>query len=266
VPRSAAMAGRTGLPVSTSRARSALRTAPVWAKEVAICLARGADRARLVLTGNPVRPAIAALRGTPYPAIAGPEAPFQVLIMGGSQGARVLSDVIPAAFASLPEALRRRLRVTQQARAEDIEAVRRGHGESGVAAELATFFADVPERLARAHLVISRSGASTVAELAMIGRPSILVPYLHAADDHQTANARALEKAGGAWVMPHAAFTAEALAAKLAELMQAPELLARAAAAAYAQGRPDAARALADLVIAASGGRNGNPMPRENAA
>ncbi|HZB93208.1 MAG TPA: undecaprenyldiphospho-muramoylpentapeptide beta-N-acetylglucosaminyltransferase, partial [Stellaceae bacterium] len=172
---------------------------------------READRARVVLTGNPVRPAIAALRGAPYRA---PEedGAFDILILGGSQGARALSQVVPAAFALMPEALRRRLRVTQQARAEDLEGVRRAHRASGVAAELAPFFNDVPERLARAHLVISRAGASTMAELAMVGRPAILVPYPHAADDHQTANARALEKAGGAWVVPQAEFTAAALA------------------------------------------------------
>ena len=223
---------------------------------------RDADRGRSVLTGNPVRPAIAALRGTAYRAPA--EGAFDILVIGGSQGARVLSEVVPVAFALLPEHLRRRLRVTQQARAEDLEAVRQAHRASGVAAELATFFSDVPERLARAHLVISRSGASTMAELAMAGRPAILVPYLHAADDHQTANARAMEQAGGAWVLPHAAFTPTALAGKLAELMAAPEQLVRAAAAAHAQGRPDAARALADLVVATLS--NGHPVPRENAA
>ncbi|MGO8919026.1 MAG: undecaprenyldiphospho-muramoylpentapeptide beta-N-acetylglucosaminyltransferase [Stellaceae bacterium] len=224
---------------------------------------RAADRARLVLTGNPVRPAIAALRGVPYrpPAADGP---LEILVIGGSQGARVLSEVVPAAFAALPGALRRRLSVTQQARAEDLDAVRRAHAASGVAAELATFFADVPERLARAHLVISRSGASTMAELTVTGRPAILVPYLHAADDHQTANARALEKAGGAWVMAQESFSSSALAELLAALMAAPERLARAAAAAHAQGRPDAARALADLVAAAAS--NGRPVPRENAA
>ncbi|HEX9490601.1 MAG TPA: undecaprenyldiphospho-muramoylpentapeptide beta-N-acetylglucosaminyltransferase [Stellaceae bacterium] len=228
---------------------------------------RPTDRARLVETGNPVRPAITALRGTPYPALAG-DAPFHVLVLGGSQGARVLSEVIPAACARLPEPLRRRLRLAQQARPEDVEAARRAHAASGVAAELAAFFDDVPARLARAQLVISRSGASTVAELAMIGRPAILVPYLYAADDHQTANARALEQAGGAWVMPHAAFTPDALAARLAQLMVAPETLARAAAAAHALGRPYAARALADLVIATIEGRNGDaaPLARENAA
>ena len=228
---------------------------------------READRARTVETGNPVRREIAALSGLPYPAL-GAEDPIHLLILGGSQGARVLSEVIPAAFALLPESLRRRLRVTQQARAEDIEAVRRAHAATGVAAELATFFNDVPARLARAHLVISRSGASTTAELATVGRPAILVPYLHAADDHQTANARALEKAGGAWVMPHAAFTPTALAEQLARLAASPETLAQAARAMHGLGRPDAARELADLVVATIGGRNGHPAPelRENAA
>ena len=267
-------ASRLGLPTVIHEQNAILgranRLLAARARQIATSFAevgamRETDRARLVLTGNPVRPAIAALRGTPYCDIAA-DGPFQLLIIGGSQGARVLSEVIPAAFAALPQALRGRLRVTQQARAEDIEAVRRAHAHNGVAAELATFFADVPERLARAHLVVSRSGASTVAELAMIGRPAILVPYLHAADDHQTANARALEKAGGAWVMPHAAFTAEALAAKLGQLMQAADSLARAAAAAHGLGRPDAARALAELVIVAIGGRNGHPLRRENAA
>jgi UDP-N-acetylglucosamine--N-acetylmuramyl-(pentapeptide) pyrophosphoryl-undecaprenol N-acetylglucosamine transferase len=224
---------------------------------------RPADQARLTVTGNPVRPAIAALHGTPYRA---PETggAFEILVIGGSQGARVLSEVIPAAFAALPEALRRRLRVTQQARAEDLDAVREAHRASGVAAELATFFADVPERLARAHLVISRSGASTVAELATVGRPAILVPYLHAADDHQTANARALEKAGGAWVMPQASFAAASLAEMLTALIAAPDRLARAAAAAAGQARPEAARALADVVAASAG--NGHPLPQERAA
>ncbi len=226
---------------------------------------RDADRARIVETGNPVRPAVAALRGTPYRA-PGADGPFEILIIGGSQGARVLSEVIPPAFARLAEPLRRRLRVTQQARAEDIEAVRRAHEASGVAVELATFFTDVPARLARAHLVISRSGASTMAELAMIGRPAILVPYLHATDDHQTANARALQKAGGAWVIPEPAFTPAALHVRLCELIEGTEQLTRAAAAAYALGRPDAARALADLVVATMGGRNGHPLPREAAA
>jgi UDP-N-acetylglucosamine--N-acetylmuramyl-(pentapeptide) pyrophosphoryl-undecaprenol N-acetylglucosamine transferase len=226
---------------------------------------RPADRARVTETGNPVRPAIAAERGTGYPTPK-PDGPFQILVLGGSQGARVLSEVIPAACTKLPEALRRRLRLTQQARAEDIEAVRRAHAASGVAAELATFFDDVPARLARAHLVISRSGASTMAELQIVGRPAILVPYQHAADDHQTANARALAAAGGAWVIPQPAFTADTLAERLSSLMTRPDTLVRAAAAAHALGRPDAARALADLVIATMSGSNGAPLVREDAA
>jgi len=226
---------------------------------------RPADRQRSVETGNPVRPAIAALLATPYipPAADGP---FRILILGGSQGARVLSEVVPEGFAKLPGALRRRLRVTQQARPEDIEAVRRAHAANGVAAELASFFNDVPARLVEAHLVISRSGASTMAELMTVGRPALLVPYLHAADDHQTANARALEKAGGAWVMAQTAFTPDALAGELTRLIGAPDALARAAAAAQSQAKPDAARALADLTLAAIGGSNGNGVPRERAA
>jgi UDP-N-acetylglucosamine--N-acetylmuramyl-(pentapeptide) pyrophosphoryl-undecaprenol N-acetylglucosamine transferase len=218
---------------------------------------RPSDRARLIEVGNPVRPAVAALRDAPYAPIT-QTGLVHILILGGSQGARVLSEVVPAAFASLPPALRQHLRVAQQARAEDIEAVRCVHASSGIRVELASFFDDVPARLAGAHLVISRSGASTVAELTTIGRPAILVPYLHAADDHQTANARALAEAGGAWLMPQAAGTP----------IGAPEALVRAAAAAHALGRPGAARALADLVLATIEGNNGAraPLDRESAA
>ena len=209
---------------------------------------RAADRARILETGNPVRPAIAALRGTPYIASRGEE-PFELLVLGGSQGARVLSEVVPTALARLDAALKRRLRLSQQARPEDLEKVRAAHAGNGIAAEVRPFFEDVPERLARAQLAITRSGASTVAELAVLGRPAILVPYLFAADDHQTANARALEAAGAAWVMPQAEFTAEALAARLSALMNAPETLAEAARRVLALGRPDAAERLADLVL-----------------
>lgn len=227
---------------------------------------RPADRSRLVETGNPVRPAIAALRGTPYPALTG-DGPIDILVLGGSQGARVLSDIVPAALALLPPALRARLRLVQQARAEDIDAVRRAYAEHGIAAELATFFDDVPARLARAHLVISRSGASTVAELTVIGRPALLVPYLYAADDHQTANAQALAAAGAAWIMPQLGFTHTALAERLVALLDAPASLARAARATEALGRPDAAARLADLVTAVADGSNGHSvLPGEAAA
>ncbi|HUN47759.1 MAG TPA: undecaprenyldiphospho-muramoylpentapeptide beta-N-acetylglucosaminyltransferase [Stellaceae bacterium] len=224
------------------------------ARRIATCFAeiaslRPADRAKVVETGNPVRPAVIALRGTPYKPAQGAE-PFELVVLGGSQGARVLSEVVPAALVRLPDSLRQRLRLTQQARPEDLEAVRAAYQARGVAAEIRPFFDDVPARLARAHLVISRSGASTVAELAAMGRPAILVPYLHAADDHQTANARALETVGAAWVMPQAAFTAEALSERLAALMAAPDTLAEAARRAFTLGRPDAAERLADLVLA----------------
>src|SRR5262249_44922842 len=153
------------------------------------------------------------------------DAGFELLVLGGSQGARILSTVVPEALARLPEPLRRRLRLTQQARPEDLEAVRAAYAASGIRAEIRPFFDDVPTRLARAQLVIARSGASTVAELCVMGRPAILVPYRYAADDHQSANARALEAAGAAWVMSEAAFTAEALSRHVATLAEAPETL-----------------------------------------
>jgi len=201
-----------------------------------------------VYTGMPVRAQVAALRDTPYPPL-GAEGRINLLVLGGSQGARVLSEVVPAALAALPEGVRARLDVAQQCRPEDLDAVRAAYGRAGIAATLESFFADVPERLARAHLVISRAGASTVAELTALGRPAILVPYPHAIDDHQTANAQAVEEHGGAWVMPQGGFTAEALAARLAQLFDAPETLARAADCATRAGRSDAARHLADLVV-----------------
>ncbi len=200
---------------------------------------------RTSVTGNPVRPAIAALAGAPY---APPTDDIRLLVLGGSLGARVLSDVVPAAVAMLPEDLRTRLRVAQQCRAEDLARVRDAYAAIGVAADLAPFFADVAGRLAVAHLVIARAGASTVAELAAIGRPGILVPLPHAIDDHQSANARALSEAGAAWMMKQPAFTPTALAAELARLLRDPAALAIAAARAASLGRAGAAARLADLV------------------
>lgn len=202
---------------------------------------------RLVHTGMPVRAAITALGGPPYPT---PEAdgPFHLLILGGSQGARILSEVVPAALARLPEALKSRLVVAQQCRPEDLAQVEQAYAASGIRATLASFFADAPERMAAAHLVIARAGASTVAELIALGRPAILVPYPHAIDDHQTANAHAVAEHGGAWLMPQTDFTPETLAARLDRLLCAPETLARTAACAHRAGRADAARRLADLV------------------
>jgi UDP-N-acetylglucosamine--N-acetylmuramyl-(pentapeptide) pyrophosphoryl-undecaprenol N-acetylglucosamine transferase len=204
------------------------------------------------VTGNPVRPAIAALWGAGYEA---PTDEITVLVLGGSLGARVFADVVPGALAALPEGLRGRLRVVQQCRAEDLERVRAAYAASGMAAELAPFFADVAERLRAAHLVISRAGASSVAELAVAGRPAVLVPLPGAIDDHQSANARALEAAGGAWVVAQAGLDAARLVALVGALLAEPERLARAAAAAASCGRPDAAARLADAVERVAAGR-----------
>ena len=202
---------------------------------------------RTEVTGNPVRPAIAALADADY---AAPRTEIRLLILGGSLGARVFSDVVPAALTALPQALRARLRVTQQCRQEDLERVRTAYASAGIPAELAPFFADVADRLLSAHLVIARAGASTVAELAVAGRPAILVPLPGAIDDHQTGNARALAEAGGAWTMPQSNFTPETLTAKLTELLNAPNALTAAAIGARTQARPNAAALLADLVEA----------------
>lgn len=206
-----------------------------------------ADDRRACLVGNPVREPVRSLRGVPYKA-PGPGRVIDVLVFAGSQGAASFSEVIPAAILSLPAALRARLRLVQQCRAEDLNRVRQMYKQAGIVAELAPFFADLPQRLASAHLVIGRSGASTVAELATIGRPAILVPYPYAADDHQMANARAFEASGGCIVIAHADFTAAALAERLTELFDAPQRLADMAASAHAAARPDAAARLADLV------------------
>ncbi len=210
------------------------------------------DDRRICLVGNPVREPVRALRASPYRAPAEGRV-IDLLVFGGSQGARSFSEVVPEAILSLPAALRARIRLVQQCRPEDIERVRGRYATAGIVADLAPFFADMPARLAATHLVIGRSGASTVAELAAIGRPSILVPYPYAADDHQSANARAFEAAGACIVTPHASFTPAVLAGHLASLFEAPQRLATMAAAAHAAGRPDAAARLADLVIEVTG-------------
>jgi UDP-N-acetylglucosamine--N-acetylmuramyl-(pentapeptide) pyrophosphoryl-undecaprenol N-acetylglucosamine transferase len=205
------------------------------------------ETAQTVLTGNPVRAAIAAIANRAYTP---PGETIRLLVLGGSLGARVFSDIVPTALAALPDHLRARLSVTQQCRAEDLDRVRAAYAESGIAAELATFFPDVADRLALASLVIARAGASTVAELAAAGRPAILVPLPGAIDDHQSANAHALADVGGAWVMPQPSFNSAALATQLATLLDDPATLTRAAITAHAQARIDAAARLADLVEA----------------
>jgi UDP-N-acetylglucosamine--N-acetylmuramyl-(pentapeptide) pyrophosphoryl-undecaprenol N-acetylglucosamine transferase len=176
-----------------------------------------------------------------------------LLIFGGSQGARVMSEIVPAAIEMLDAALRARLDLVQQARPEDLDAVRATYARLGVGAECAPFFSDLPARIAAAHLVISRSGASTVAELAAIGRPAILVPLPHALDQDQLANAGVLESAGGAIVVAQRDFTPERLAADLARLAAAPDTLTAMAAAAKSAGTLDAAERLADLVMKTAG-------------
>jgi UDP-N-acetylglucosamine--N-acetylmuramyl-(pentapeptide) pyrophosphoryl-undecaprenol N-acetylglucosamine transferase len=197
------------------------------------------------LTGNPVRPAIIDLASARYDP---PGAEIRLLVLGGSQGARVLSDVIPAALAQLPEAMRLRLRVTQQCRPEDLARVAAAYDAAGIAADLAAFFADVAGLMAAAHLVIARSGASTVAELGVIGRPAILVPLPGAVDGDQRMNAEAFAAGGGGWLFAQEDFSARALASRLVELFDDPARLSVAAARAGMLGHADAATALADLV------------------
>jgi UDP-N-acetylglucosamine--N-acetylmuramyl-(pentapeptide) pyrophosphoryl-undecaprenol N-acetylglucosamine transferase len=200
---------------------------------------------RTEVTGNPIRPTIGALAHTSYVA---PTDRTKLLVLGGSLGARVFSDIVPAALRVLPDSLRTRIVVVQQTRQEDIERVRAAYAADGLAAELSPFFPDVAARLLAAHLVIARAGASTVAELAVAGRPSILVPLPGAIDDHQSANAHALAQAGGAWVMPQPQFTATLLAERLGELLADPGNLVGMAVAARSHARADAAARLADLV------------------
>lgn len=203
----------------------------------------GAARARVV--GNPVREEIAALATHPY---APPTDIVQVLILGGSLGAQVFSKIVPAAFETMAPELRLRFRVSQQCRPEDIDAVRATYRALQMPVDLATFFADVPERLARAHVVICRAGASTVAEMTAAGRPALYVPYPHAADDHQTENARAVESSGGGWVIPQPEFTPGALAGWFEAALDEPQALAAVANAARKLGNPSAAEQLADMV------------------
>jgi UDP-N-acetylglucosamine--N-acetylmuramyl-(pentapeptide) pyrophosphoryl-undecaprenol N-acetylglucosamine transferase len=200
----------------------------------------------LRVTGNPVRPAIAAIAGTGY--VPPARGPIDLLVVGGSLGARVFSDVVPAALTALPEDLRLRLRLVQQCRQEDIERVGKAYAEAGIAADLSPFFSDMAAKYAAAHVVIGRAGASTCAELAAIGRPAILVPLPGAIDDHQSANARALENAGAALVIPQPQFTPTTLTATLTKMLRDPAHLDAAAQAATTCARLDAATDLANLV------------------
>jgi UDP-N-acetylglucosamine--N-acetylmuramyl-(pentapeptide) pyrophosphoryl-undecaprenol N-acetylglucosamine transferase len=222
---------------------------------------RPADQARTVHTGNPVRPAILAIRQSTYRA---PQrgGPIELVVLGGSQGARIMSEAVPPALAELPTRLREGLRVSHQARQEDLPAATEVYRRHRIHAELQSFYTDVPERLARAHLVICRAGASTVAELGAIGRPALMIPYPFATDDHQAANARAFAEAGGGWIVSQAELRPDTLALHLENLLQDPAALTTAAEGAAAFGRRDAARELADLAIALGLGSR----PQERAA
>ncbi|MDO5641457.1 MAG: UDP-N-acetylglucosamine--N-acetylmuramyl-(pentapeptide) pyrophosphoryl-undecaprenol N-acetylglucosamine transferase [Paracoccus sp. (in: a-proteobacteria)] len=197
-------------------------------------------------TGNPVRQAVLDQAGADY---APPgDGALSLLVIGGSQGARVLSDVVPGAVALLPDDLRARLHVAHQARAEDHARVTAAYQQAGVPADVQPFFADVPQRIAGAHLVVSRAGASSVADITVIGRPSILIPYAAASGDHQSANARSLADAGAAMVLPESVLDAESLARDIAAILTDPARATEMAQAALDLGRPDAARRLYDLV------------------
>lgn len=207
------------------------------------------------LVGNPVRDEVLALRDQPFPAFTA-DGLLRVLVTGGSQGARVLSEVVPDGLSMLQPALRARLQVTQQCRPEDIDAVRQRYATHGIPAELGTYFEDMATRLADAHLFIGRAGASTIAELTAVGRPAILVPLPIATDDHQAANAREMAASGGARSIHQEKFTGAELAKQIQAMAQHPETLANAAHAAWNCGYPGAAADLADLVE----GFGGSPL------
>ena len=213
------------------------------------------DRAKVHVTGNPVRPAIAALGQRPYVVPAQTDR-LRLLVVGGSQGAAIFNDVVPKAICLLPEDLRRRIDICQQVRGPELERVAAEYRACGVTCETRAFFDNLPERLSVAHLVISRAGATTVAELAAAGRPSLVVPLPSAIDDHQPANARRLAEVGGGWLLPHSALTPETLAERLESLLANPALLARASSCAQAYARMNAARDLADLVCSIGADKN----------
>ena len=203
------------------------------------------DGVETVDVGNPIRDAALLASAAPYPSIDGP---IRLLAFGGSQGAKALSDTIPPAWASLPENIRARMSVTLQVREDGVPAAKAILSDAGITAEVAPFFDDMPERIAQAHLVIARAGASTCAELTAIGRPAILIPLPSATGDHQTANARSLAQGGGAILLPEAEMTVGGLAEQITTLLADPSRLAQMAGNAKKLGKPNAASDLADLV------------------
>ncbi|MDB2683101.1 undecaprenyldiphospho-muramoylpentapeptide beta-N-acetylglucosaminyltransferase [Alphaproteobacteria bacterium] len=207
------------------------------------------EEIRAVFTGNPVRPEIAALYTKPYPSLE-QDGIIRIFVIGGSLGARVFSDVLPKAFGALSEDYRRRLKIVQQCREEDLENVKKSYEENNIDAILAPFFDNVASELDQCHLVIARSGASTVAEITTAGRPAIFVPYPHHKDQQQKMNADAVADIGGAWVMTENGFTVEALRARIEGFLQNPYVLFKAAEKSQSCGKPDAAKKLGNLITA----------------
>lgn len=205
-----------------------------------------------VLTGNPVRDRVRAIAASPFPEFS-ETSPINLVVFGGSQGARAISDIVPEAISLLPDGLRSRLRIVQQVRQEDLDRVTKTYRQSRTSVELAPFFSDLPERIAQSHLVIGRSGASTIAELTVIGRPSILIPLPGALDADQKNNALVVEAGGGGWVMEQAALSPQSLATRLTTLFTDPATLAGAAIAARVLGQPRAVEKLADLAESLAG-------------
>lgn len=244
-----------GVPIVIHEANAVMGRANRFLARVASAIAltfdmtkylRAADQSKKRIAGMPVRDAVLE-EVTPYPARSKGGA-FSLLVFGGSQGARVFADIVPAALKELPEEYKSRLKLVQQVREEDMERVRAACDEAGIDAVLAAFFPDLPKRMASAHLVIGRSGASTVAELTVLGRPAILVPLPHALDNDQLENATRLQEAGGAWCIEQADFTPERLRNEVIHLADSPDVMKRAAKAALALGEPRAVARLADVI------------------
>jgi UDP-N-acetylglucosamine--N-acetylmuramyl-(pentapeptide) pyrophosphoryl-undecaprenol N-acetylglucosamine transferase len=206
----------------------------------------GAFAGKTMLTGNPVRDRVRAVAGTPYPTLAA-DGPIQIVVVGGSQGARIFGEVVPPAIAALPETIRQRVRLVQQVRPEDLDRVTEAYRQAHISVELAPFFSDLPERMAAAHLVITRAGASTIAELTVLGRPAILVPLPGSIDADQKHNALVMERSGAGWIMEQATVSPPSLATRLGALLGDPATLTAAAAAAKSLGQPNAVERLADL-------------------
>ncbi len=231
----------------TGRAnRAVMNKVKVMAAAFPIARFAPRDISKIVLTGNPLRPEVIALAGHAYDAPGGDGA-LHLLVFGGSQGARAMSELVPAAVALLPQSFRARLDIVQQCRPEDLDGVRAAYAAAGVKAELASFYTDMPARMAKAQLVIARSGAGTVSELMAIGRPAILIPLPHALDDNQTPNGEILSKADAGWCVAQASLTPEKLAGMIKLAFSNPADLAKRAANAHALARLDAVSRLADV-------------------